>query len=101
MRSFIIYYGDQIKENEMSSAGGMHQEIRNAYKILAPVPEGKRPLGSPRCRWENKTKMDLSEIGYDGVDWIKVAQMVPLAGSCENCNEPSGLTNGRKFSFSM
>ena len=36
-------------------------------------PEGKRPLGSPRHRWEDNTKMDLREIGW-GMDWIDEAQ---------------------------
>jgi hypothetical protein len=39
------------------------------------VSEGKRPLGKPRCRWEYNIKMDLvREIGWDGVDWIDLAQ---------------------------
>jgi hypothetical protein len=37
-------------------------------------PEGKRPLGRPRCRWVNNIKMDLFEIGWGGVDWIGLAQ---------------------------
>jgi hypothetical protein len=37
-------------------------------------PEGKRPLGRPRRRWVDNIKMDLTEIGWDGVDWIKLAQ---------------------------
>jgi hypothetical protein len=37
-------------------------------------PEGKRPLGRPRRRWVNNIKMDLREIGWDGVDWIYLAQ---------------------------
>jgi hypothetical protein len=34
----------------------------------------KRPLGIPRCRWENGIRMDLREIGLGGVDWIRLAQ---------------------------
>jgi hypothetical protein len=34
------------------------------------MPEGKRPLGRPRCRWVDNIKMDLREIGWDGMDWI-------------------------------
>jgi hypothetical protein len=49
-------------------------EKRNAYKILAGKPEGKRPLGRPRHRWVDNIKMDLREIGWDGVDWIDLAQ---------------------------
>jgi hypothetical protein len=37
-------------------------------------PKGKRPLGRPRCRWVENINMDLREIGWDGVDWIDLAQ---------------------------
>jgi hypothetical protein len=37
-------------------------------------PEGKRPLGRPRCRWVDSIKIDLREIGWDGMDWIDLAQ---------------------------
>jgi hypothetical protein len=47
---------------------------RNAYKILLGKSEGKRPLGRPRRRWVGNIRMDLGEIGWDGVDWIDVAQ---------------------------
>jgi hypothetical protein len=43
---------------------------RNAYRILVGNPEGKRPLGRPRHRWVDNIKMDLREIGWDGVEWI-------------------------------
>jgi hypothetical protein len=46
---------------------------KNAYGILVGKPEGKRPLGRPRRRWEN-IKMDLREIGLGGMDWIDLAQ---------------------------
>jgi hypothetical protein len=49
-------------------------ENRNAYRILVGKPEGKKPLGRPRRRWVNKIKMDLREIGWDGMDWIDLAQ---------------------------
>jgi hypothetical protein len=49
-------------------------EIKNTYKILVGEPEGKRPLGRPRRRWEYNIKMDLREIGLEGVDWIHLAQ---------------------------
>jgi hypothetical protein len=45
-------------------------EKRNVYRILVRKPEGKRPLGRPRCRWEDNIKMDLGEIGWGGMDWI-------------------------------
>jgi hypothetical protein len=49
-------------------------EKRNAYRILVGKPEGKRPLGRPRGRCVNNIKMDLREIGWDGMDWIALAQ---------------------------
>jgi hypothetical protein len=45
-------------------------EVRGAYSILVGRPEGRRPLGRPRHRWEDNIKMDLWEIGYGDVDWI-------------------------------
>jgi hypothetical protein len=48
-------------------------EKRNAYRILVGKPEEKRPLGRERRRWVNNIKMDLTEIGWDGVDWIDMA----------------------------
>jgi hypothetical protein len=44
------------------------------FKILVRKPKGRRPLVSPRCRWVDSIKMDLREIGWDGVDWVNVAQ---------------------------
>jgi hypothetical protein len=49
-------------------------ETRNAYRILVGKPEEKRQLGRPRRRWVNNIKMDLGEIGWDGMDWIDLAQ---------------------------
>jgi hypothetical protein len=49
-------------------------ETRNACRILVGKPEGKRPLGRPRCRWVDNIKMDVREIGWDSMDWIKLAQ---------------------------
>jgi hypothetical protein len=45
-------------------------EVRGAYNILVGWPEGRRPLGRPRRRWEDNIKMDLREIGFEDVDWI-------------------------------
>jgi hypothetical protein len=50
------------------------RERRNAYRILVGKPEGKRPLGRPRRRWVDNIKMDLREVGWDGRDWIDLAQ---------------------------
>jgi hypothetical protein len=49
-------------------------EGRGVYRVLVGRPEGKRPLGRRRCRWEGKIKMDLREIGIDGANWIQLAQ---------------------------
>ncbi|KAJ4447543.1 hypothetical protein ANN_09550 [Periplaneta americana] len=49
-------------------------ESRNAYRVLVGRPEGKRPLGRPRRRWEDNIKMDLREVGHDDRDWINLAQ---------------------------
>jgi hypothetical protein len=47
---------------------------RKLYKVLVGKPEGKRPLGRPRRRWEDGIRMDLREISLRGVDWIRLAQ---------------------------
>jgi hypothetical protein len=47
---------------------------KGAYRILVGRPEGRRPLGRPRCRWEDDIKMDLQEVGWGDMDWIDMAQ---------------------------
>jgi hypothetical protein len=49
-------------------------ERRGAYRVLVGKPDGKRTLGKSRCRWEENIKMDLQEVGREGMDWIDVAQ---------------------------
>jgi hypothetical protein len=49
-------------------------ERRGAYRALVGKPEGRRPLGRPRRRWEGSIKMDLREVGWGGMDWINLAQ---------------------------
>ncbi|KAJ4452011.1 hypothetical protein ANN_03524 [Periplaneta americana] len=65
-----------IKSRRLRWAGHVARigESRNAYRVLVGRPEGKRPLGRPRRRWEDNIKMDLREVGYDGRDWINLAQ---------------------------
>jgi hypothetical protein len=65
-----------IKSRRMRWAGHVARmgEKRNAYRILVGNPEGKRPLGRPRRRWVDNIEMDLREIGWDGMDWIDLAQ---------------------------
>jgi hypothetical protein len=50
------------------------EEERGMHRVLVGKPEGKRPLGRPRRRWEDNIKMDLQEIGVGCGDWIKSAQ---------------------------
>jgi len=66
--------GDKIDKNEMGGSCNMHGERRGAYRELVLRPEGKRPLGRPRCRWEDNIKMDIQEVGCGSIDWIKLAQ---------------------------
>jgi hypothetical protein len=49
-------------------------ERRNSYRVLVGKPEGKRPLGRPRRRWEDNIKIDLREIEWGGTDWITLSQ---------------------------
>jgi hypothetical protein len=48
-------------------------EGKSVHRILMGKPEGKRPLGRPRRRWEDNVKMDLQEVGGGG-DWMELAQ---------------------------
>jgi hypothetical protein len=61
-----------VKSRRMRWAGhvGHMGEERKVYKVLAGKPEGKRPLGRPRRRWEDGVRMDFREIGLGDVDWI-------------------------------
>jgi hypothetical protein len=65
-----------IKSRRMRWAGHMARmgKGRSAYRVLVGRPEGKRPVGRPRRRWEDNIKMDLREIGIDGTNWIRLAQ---------------------------
>jgi hypothetical protein len=49
-------------------------ERRVVYRVLVGKPEGKRPLGRPRSRWEDNIKIESQEVGCGGVDWIELAQ---------------------------
>jgi hypothetical protein len=66
----------QVKSRRMRWAGHVArmEEERIMYKVLVGKPEGKRPLGRPRRRWENGIRMDLRETGLGGVDWIRLSQ---------------------------
>jgi len=47
---------------------------RDVYRVLVGKPEETRPLGRPRRRWEDNIKMDIQEVGCEGMDWIELAQ---------------------------
>ena len=49
-------------------------ERKGVYRVLVGKPEGKRPLGRPRHRWEDNIQMDLQEVGCGDMDWIELAQ---------------------------
>ena len=49
-------------------------EGRGVHKVLVVKPEGKRPLGRPRHRWEDNIKMDFQEVGRGRGDWMELAQ---------------------------
>jgi hypothetical protein len=61
-------------EDEMGRSCSTYEKKRNAYRILVGNPEGKRPLGRPRRRWEDNIRIDLREIGWVGMDWIDLGQ---------------------------
>jgi hypothetical protein len=63
MRSFITCTLHQVKEDEDGEACSTYGEKVNAYMILVGKPEGKRPLGIHRRRWEDNIKIDLREVG--------------------------------------
>jgi hypothetical protein len=46
----------------------------HAWERCLQRPKGKRPLGTPRCKWEDNIKLEFREIGIDGVNWIQLAQ---------------------------
>jgi hypothetical protein len=58
----------------MGGTCGTYGERRGAYRPLVGKPEGRRPLGRPRRRWEDNIKMDLREVGWGGMEWINLAQ---------------------------
>jgi hypothetical protein len=60
--------------DEMGGACSKNGEKRNTYRILVRKPERKRPRGRPKRRRMDNIKMDLKEIGWDGVDWIDMAR---------------------------
>jgi hypothetical protein len=67
----------------MGGACSVNGEERGVYRVLVGKSEGKRPLGRPRCGWEDDIKMDLQEVGGGVMDWIGLGQgKGKVAGSC-------------------
>jgi hypothetical protein len=66
----------QIKSRRMRWAGHVAhmEEERNVYRVLMGKTEGMRPLGRPRCRWEDRIRIYLTEIGWESVHWIQLDQ---------------------------
>ena len=67
---------DAGRSHSMKWAGhvGRMGQGRGVYRVLVGKPEGKRPLGRPRRRWEDNIKVDLKEVGGDCGDWMELAQ---------------------------
>jgi hypothetical protein len=65
-----------VKSRKMRWAGHVARmgEGRGVHRVLVGKPEGKRPLGRPRRRWEDNIKMDLLEVGGGCGDWMELAQ---------------------------
>ena len=65
-----------VKLRRMRWAGHVARmgEDRGVHRVLVGKPEGKRPLGRPRCRWEDNIKMDLQEVGEGRGDWMELAE---------------------------
>ena len=64
----------KIEKNEMSGHVARMWEGRGVLRVLVGKPEGRRPLGRPRHRWEDNIKTDLQEVGGGFGDWMELAQ---------------------------
>ena len=90
----------EIKQGRMRWAGyvARMEEGRSVYRVLVGKPEGKRPLGRPRRRWEDNVKMDLQEVGCGEYGLARAGSgQGQVAGTCECGNEPSGSIKCGKF----
>ena len=68
-----LYCSPNIRKNEMGGECGTYRRQERCLQGFGGRPEGRRPLGRPRRRWENNIKMDLQEVGCGGTDWIELA----------------------------
>jgi transposase len=74
-------------------------EGRGVYRVSVGRPEGKRPLGRPRRRWEDNIKMAIMEIGIDGVNWIQLAQDRVQWRACVNTVMNPRIPYGSRIFF--
>ena len=73
-------------------------ERKGVYRVLVGKPEGKRPLGRPRCKFEGNIKMDLNDLSWKGQDWNDLPQTgKKVIRSCERSNEFLSSIKYRKF----
>ena len=95
-----------VKSRRMRWAGHVAcmGEDRGVHRVLVGKPEGRRPLGRPRCRWEDNIKMDLQEVGVGRGDWMELAQdrdrwraLVGLEGLSGPINAGNFLTSCRVY----
>ena len=90
----IIIIVRMIKSIRMRWAGHVARtgEGRGMHRVLVVKPEGKRPLGRPRRRWEDNIKTDLQEVGGSCGDWMELAQdrdrWQALVGTVTNLRVP-------------
>ena len=88
-----------IHKTEIGGACGAYGEGRGVYRVLVGKPEGKRPLGRPRRRWEDNIMTDPQEVGCGGMDWIELAQdrdrLRALVKAVMNLNEPHSMDSVR------
>jgi len=73
------------------------RERRSIFRVLVGKPEGKRPLGRPRHRWEDNIEMNLQEVGCGGMDWIELSQDRYIWWARVSGNGPSGSLICREF----
>jgi hypothetical protein len=69
-----LYFSPNIMKTVKSRTCNTNGEEINAYRVWVGKSEGNRPLGIPRNRWEDNIKMDFTETGWGGIDWINLAQ---------------------------
>jgi hypothetical protein len=90
------YSGDKIKNNERGGTCSIHGDRIGADRVLVEIPKIKRGLGSPRRKWEDNINVDLQDVGWEGKNWIELAQDKDRRQALVECvNElPSSINCG-------